>query len=346
MSGKIQKIIIDSDIGWDDVLSILLMMKNKAVEIAGITVTGCGETFLEDGVEIARGLLALANNHAPVCAGAARPSSYDHVFPASFRANMNDLMGLRLTLPAPCTKRDPRSARQLMLDVLDQANEPVTIISLGGLTNIADLLAWATPAQVSRIGKIAIMGGAIERDGTTPGNIAALNNAMPQWNQGPIYSTNTKAEWNIFVDPLAAQTAFRWSVPALPLELVPLNACNMVILKPDYADLITATDPVAKLLKKVIIEKTGSSAEPIPVPVFDPLATTYGVGLLKDVTVESLRLDVKVVDTAVANDCGWTFATDNAAIPAKQVVMTASETEFRKVFAALANAPLTNAPVD
>ncbi|MGE5514587.1 MAG: nucleoside hydrolase [Bacteroidota bacterium] len=346
MSNNIQKIIIDSDIGWDDVMSILLMMKNKDVEIAGITVTGCGETFLEDGVQIARGLLALANNPAPVCAGAARPSSFDHAFPASFRANMNDVMGLRLTLPAPCTPPDPRSAVRLMLDVLDDARAPVTIISLGGFTNIAALLTWASPAQLSRIGKIAIMGGAVEQHGKVPGNIADLNNAMPQWNQGPIYGTNTTAEWNIFIDPLAAQTAFRWSSPKLPLELVPLNACNGVMLTPEYAKLIVATDPVASFLKKVIEAKTGTSAEPAPVPVFDPLATTYGVGLLKDVTVESLRLDVKVVDTAIANNCGETFRTENSAIAKKKVVMKASEAEFKEVFARLANAPLTNAPVD
>ena len=169
---------------------------------------------------------------------------------------------------------------------------------------------------------------------------------MPQWNQGPIYGTNTTAEWNIFIDPLAAQTAFRWSVPVLPLELMPLNACNNVILTPEYAEMIKATDPVATFLKKVIEAKTGTSAEPSPVPVFDPLATTYGVGLMTDVTVDSLRLDVKVVDTAQANTCGTTFHTDNKLIAKKKVVMWASEKEFKQVFAKLANAPLSNAPVD
>lgn len=346
MATNIQKILIDSDIGWDDVMSILLMMKNKTVEIAGITVTGCGETYLEDGVAIARGLLALANNRAPVCAGASHPLSYDHAFPRSFRANMNDVMGLAPTLPPPCTPRDPRSAVQMMMDVLDQAREPVTLISLGGFTNIANLLTWATPAQLARIGHIAVMGGAIEQNGTVPGNVADLNNAKPQWDQGPVYSTNTTAEWNMFIDPLAAQTAFRWTNPKLPLELVPLNACNDVILTPEYADLIKATDPVASFLKAVVQAKCGTSAEPSPVPVFDPLATTYGVGLLKDVTVDTMRLDVKVVDTVIANNCGETFRTDNAAIPMKKVVMKASEREFKEVFARLANAPLSNSPVD
>lgn len=337
MTNPVQPIIIDSDIGWDDVMSILLMMKNPGVSIAGITVTGCGETYLEDGVAIARGLLALGNNPAPVCAGADYPSSYDHVFPDSFRANMNDVMGLRLQLPVPTVPADPRSAVELMMDVLDQSPVPVTFISIGGLTNITQLLSQATPAQLANIGKIAIMGGAIE----VAGNVSDLNNVTSQdWNQGPIYGTNTTAEWNIFLDALAAQTAFRWTAPALPLELVPLDACNNVILTYKYADLITATDPVSTFLKKVIIAKTGTSAEPSPVPVFDPLATTYGVGLLTDVTVQTMALDVKVVDTTTNNTCGRTVISNDPAIPPKQVVMWASEAEFIQVFTELANAPL------
>ncbi|MBC7951909.1 MAG: nucleoside hydrolase [Rhodospirillaceae bacterium] len=336
MTKQIQPIIIDTDMGWDDVMSILLMMKNSDVTIAGITVTGCGETYLADGVEIARGLLALDGNPAPVCAGADHPSSYDHVFPGSFRANMNDVMGLRLQLPASNFPPDPRSAVQLMKDVLDQSSQPVTFISIGGLTNITALLSEATPKQLANIGKISIMGGAVD----VAGNVADLNDAMKQWNQGPIYSSNKTAEWNLFLDALAAQTAFRWTAPALPIALVPLDACNNVMLTPAYADLIVATDAVASFLKQVIIQKTGTSAEPSPVPVFDPLATTYGVGLLTDCVVETMVLDIKVVDTTTSNTCGQTVRSSDAAIPPKQVVMSASEAEFIKVFTKLANAPM------
>ncbi len=45
-----QNIIIDTDMGWDDVLAIALLVKNPNINILGITVTGCGETHLEDGV--------------------------------------------------------------------------------------------------------------------------------------------------------------------------------------------------------------------------------------------------------------------------------------------------------
>lgn len=336
MTMHARKIIIDTDVGWDDVMSILLMMKFEGVEIAGITVTGCGETHLADGVAIARGLLALAGNPAPVCAGAAKPSKYDHVFPASFRAQMDDVMGLRPQLPVPQTPPDKRSAVELMLDILSEADEPVTIISLGGLTNITDLLHQSGGKYLDRIGLISIMGGAIH----VSGNVAALNDAKPEWNQGPIYSTNVVAEWNIFIDALAAKTAFRWTEPALPLALMPLDACNNVILSPKYADLIKAKDPVAQFLKEVIIKKTGTAAEPDPVPVFDPLATVFGVGLLTDIKMERLALDVLDVDSTVNNTCGQTLPADDSKIPPKAVVTWASEAQFIDIFTKLANAPL------
>lgn len=330
------KIIIDTDVGWDDVMSILLMMKNPDVEIAGITVTGCGETHLSDGVAIARGLLALANNPAPVCAGADTPSRYHHVFPATFRAQMDDVMGLRPQLPEPTTPADPRSADQLMQDILANADSPVTIISLGGLTNITDMVLRCGTKYLDRIGLISIMGGAVN----VAGNVADLNNAKPEWNQGPIYSTNTVAEWNIFLDALAAKRAFHCVTPPLPLALVPLDACNNVILSPKYADLIVADDPVAQFLKQVIIKKTGTAAEPDPVPVFDPLATVFGVGLLTDCTVENMALDVLDLDTTVDNTCGQTIKSQDPQIPLKQVVTWASETQFIEIFTKLANAPL------
>ncbi|MFY0577192.1 nucleoside hydrolase [Cystobacter fuscus] len=67
-------VIVDTDVGWDDVLSILSLIKNPNVKIVGITVTGCGETHLADGVSIAQALLELGQVDAPVSAGAGSPA--------------------------------------------------------------------------------------------------------------------------------------------------------------------------------------------------------------------------------------------------------------------------------
>lgn len=99
--GYPKNLIIDTDMGWDDVIAILLLMKNPNIRICGITVTGCGETHLESGVAIAQGLLALGNISAPVCRGATSPTMYNHQFPPSFRERMDKVCGFLKDLPAP-----------------------------------------------------------------------------------------------------------------------------------------------------------------------------------------------------------------------------------------------------
>ncbi len=92
------------------------------------------------------------------------------------------------------------------------------------------------------------MGGAINVDG----NVSALNNSAPENNQGSVYGTNHYAEWNIFLDPLAAKKVFYTDIP---ITLVPLDACNDVILQPIYDTIITADDPAAKFTKQLFICK-------------------------------------------------------------------------------------------
>ncbi|MCP4708571.1 MAG: nucleoside hydrolase, partial [Planctomycetes bacterium] len=104
--------------GWDDVLSILYLLKNPDIDILGITVTGCGKTHLDDGVQLALALMELGNRDAAVCAGTGTPTSLDHRFPEEFRNDMDRLMGLRKTLPKVTRKVDPRPAWDFISETL------------------------------------------------------------------------------------------------------------------------------------------------------------------------------------------------------------------------------------
>jgi purine nucleosidase len=42
--------------------------------------------------------------------------------------------------------------------------------------------------------------------------VALFNDAKPEWNQGPIYATNYAAEWNVFIDPVAAKKVFKSNI--------------------------------------------------------------------------------------------------------------------------------------
>lgn len=194
-----KSVIIDTDMGWDDVLAISYLMKCPNVNILGITVTGCGETHLASGVEIAQRLLEAGGIDAPVCAGASEPSQYNHHFPERFRQSMDDVSGNIDKLPQVTQPCDPRTAWGFMRDMLNEQEGQITILSLGGFTNIAKLFEIKPSPQLENIQDIVVMGGAISVDG----NVAALNNSPDMEggdtnNQGPIYGTNHYAEWNVF----------------------------------------------------------------------------------------------------------------------------------------------------
>jgi purine nucleosidase len=326
------KVIIDSDMGWDDVLSTLYLMKCPSIEIVGVTVTGCGETNLRWGTIIAQSLMALGNQtQAVVCAGTSTPLQFDHTFPQSFRSDMNDIMGLLGSInPEITIPLDPRPAWQFISETLNTSTEQITILSLGGFTNLATMLIDYPQTDITKIARVFAMAGAVFVDG----NVASLNNAMPEWNQGPIYSTNNAAEWNVFVDPLAAKNIFETTIP---LTLIPLDACDYVILDPSYGDSIHAVDPIATLAKAIFVYKAGGHSENTPVPIFDPLATMIMAGGMPTYQSQDCFLDVNMTETITDNQCGKTFAVCSGSRKIT-VVQGVSQVTFAANYARVINA--------
>lgn len=328
---KRKKVILDSDMGWDDVLSTTYLIKRPDIEIVGVTVTGCGETDLRWGKIIALTLMELGNQkQAKVSIGTSTPLKYDHVFPKTFKYDMNDIMGLLGSLnPGLHLEFDKRPAWQFLSETLNDAEEEITILSLGGFTNIAKMMIEFPGTKLENIKEIYAMAGAVFVDG----NVAALNNAKKEWNQGPVYGTNYHAEWNVFVDPLAAKKVFESEIP---FTLIPLDAADYVILNPDYPDEITAKDDVATLAKNVLLEKTGGHSEGIPVPIFDPLATMVMAEGIDNYEIVETYLDVELKEKEKDNRCGKTFVTDRGKRKIK-VVQGVSQHQFRVNFANVLN---------
>lgn len=331
-----KKVIVDTDMGWDDVLSISYLMKNPAIEIVGITVTGCGETNLRWGAVIAKTLMELGNQtNAKVCVGTDAPLALKHVFPQAFKDDMNDIMGLLGSLnPTVTIDIDNRPAWEFIVDTLN-AEDDITILSLGGFTNLAKALE-RDPSAINKIKMVYAMAGAVYVDG----NIALLNNAKPEWDQGPIYSTNHVAEWNVFVDPEAASKVFNSTIP---LMLVPLDACNYVILDPGYIEKVIATDPIATLVKNIFKKKTGDSSEGVPVPIFDPLATVIMAGEM-EYQWHSEYLKVITEDSEENNQCGKTSITLSGT-RAITIVQGVSQKEFADKFAKVINSVRVDAKI-
>ena len=157
-------VIIDCDPGHDDVFALWLAAGHPGIDLRAVTTVG-GNVPLVHTSRNARIALSVAGvTDVPVAAGAAGPLSRD-LQTAEWIHGENGLGGPEL--PEPTIPLDPRTATELMVDVLTAAHERVTIIATGPLTNVATLLQ-NRPDAVERIEEVVWMGGSTGRGNATP----------------------------------------------------------------------------------------------------------------------------------------------------------------------------------
>lgn len=190
------RIIIDTDPGQDDAVAILLALASPEIELLGITCVA-GNVPLPLTARNARIVCELAGRpDVPVFAGCDRPMQRKLVT-AEHVHGKTGLDGI--DLPEPEMPLQPAHAVDFVIQTLRR--EPastVTLVPIGPLTNIATALRRA-PDIGPRIARIVLMGGAYFEVG----------NITPA------------AEFNIFVDPEAADIVFRAGIPLVvaPLDL-------------------------------------------------------------------------------------------------------------------------------
>jgi pyrimidine-specific ribonucleoside hydrolase len=209
-------VVIDTDMGSDDWMAILYLLQRTDISIQAITVIGTGMGHCDPGVGHALGLVALAN-HAPVpvACGRETPMVGNHTFPDGWRTSADTFMSTGLTLPEGQNPISGKTAVELLASVLQSSSEKVTLLETGPLTNLAEFLQ-STPAAAKNIEMVYIMGGAVH----VPGVVGADS-----------FIDNQVAEWNIYVDPHAANIVFKSGVP---ITLVPLDATNQVKITDDF----------------------------------------------------------------------------------------------------------------
>lgn len=203
-----QPVIFDTDMAHEDIFSALFLLSHPNVDVRAITVTGTGEVHCGPGVEYALGLVTLSGHeNIPVACGRETPLAGNHVFPAEWRKSADE--GYGVAMPNG-ESPSALSAPDLIIDILQSSNEPVTIVAVGPLTNIAETIQ-KEPGIIANIKEIYIMGGAVEVDGNVGNSGVGINNKY--------------AEWNIYIDPVAANVVFDSGVSII---LVPLDATKDV----------------------------------------------------------------------------------------------------------------------
>ena len=221
-----RKIIIDTDPGQDDAVAILLALASPAeIDLLGITAVA-GNVPLPLTQKNARIICELAGRtDVKVFAGCDAPLSR----PLVTAEHVHGKTGLDgPQLPDPTMPLQEQHAVDFIIETL--RNEPagtVTICPIGPLTNVATAMQKA-PDIVDRIQEIVLMGGAYFEVG----------NITPA------------AEFNIYVDPEAAEIVFKSGVPitVMPLDVTHKALTTKARMQP-FADM-------GNLIGKMIIEWT------------------------------------------------------------------------------------------
>ena len=208
-------LLIDTDVAPDDLVAIAFLLSSPRAEIQAITVSGTGEAHCDAGVDVVLRLLErLEAPEIDVACGRETPLAGNHAFPDDWRAHVDDGSGLEL----PPTSRQPfgGSAVELISATAERV-DGLRVLTLGPMTNVADALG-RDPNLAPRIEAVDAMGGAL----FVPGNVGFA---------GP--PDNQVAEWNIYVDPAAAQAVID---SGLTVRFTSLDGTNQVPLTRAFAE--------------------------------------------------------------------------------------------------------------
>ncbi|MEF3110114.1 pyrimidine-specific ribonucleoside hydrolase RihA [Raoultella sp. WB_B2P2-3] len=181
-------IILDCDPGHDDAIAIVLALASPELDVKAITSSAGNQTPEKTLRNVLRMLTLLQRQDIPVAGGARKPLMRELII----ADNVHGESGLDgPALPEPDFAPQNCTAVELMAKTLRESPQPVTIIATGPQTNVA-LLLNGHPELRDKIARIVMMGGAM-----------VLGNWQPA------------AEFNIYVDPEAAEIVFQSGIPVV-----------------------------------------------------------------------------------------------------------------------------------
>jgi inosine-uridine nucleoside N-ribohydrolase len=219
-------LILDVDTGTDDALALAYAVSSPNIDLVAVS-TVAGNVDVEKATANTLSVLDwLGGGDVPVHRGASRPLVRPHRDASNFH-HEGGLGGARIPPSTRTIGADRGPAALIRLAC--QHPGVLTLVALGPLTNLAIALN-VEPALPELLRSVIVMGGAF----AVPGN------------------TTPAAEFNILVDPEAAEQVF--SAPFPSLTAVGVDVTERVALTRDDWDAVNATDslsPSASLLREV-----------------------------------------------------------------------------------------------
>ena len=241
-----QAVWIDADMGFDDLAAILTVAGQPGWSIEGLSVVA-GNAPLPVALDN-----ALRSAHCfgwafPVHAGAAAPLKGPLVTAQNI-LGQDALRSAGRSLPLDRVELRSDNAIGALASHLQSAAAPVTVLALGPLTNLAQLLL-ESPELAGRIGRLVWMGGS-----AGPGNHTAA------------------AEFNAAVDPESVQVVLDHGVA---MDMVGLDACRQVRVRAEDAQKLRAANTDrAELLADLLLGyvRIASPDGSLPMSLYDPTA--------------------------------------------------------------------------
>jgi len=249
-------LLIDTDVASDDAVALIMALRAPDVRVVAIT-TVAGNVEVEQATRNALYTVELCGANVPVFVGAEKPLHRVHQSATWFHGR--DGLGDH-GYPAPRQKLERLNAIDAMIETI-KANPGIVVVTLGPLTNLA-LAITREPRLVAQVGRCVVMGGAPGCEG----------NVTPA------------AEYNIWVDPEAAQIVMR---SGLPVEMVGWQTCRgeAVLNQEDIAQVLGFKNELVRFAiecnsraREAYKEQTGEDGISLPDPVAMSVALDPTIG--------------------------------------------------------------------
>lgn len=274
-----KSVIFDTDIGIDDAMALLFAHFAENISIRAIT-TKFGNASIENTTRNALLVKEMFAINAPVYQGASSPLSIR--LGEGYPSHVHGKNGLGdIQFEDPTLQVEAWTAAQALVEISKEGgpdSEKISIIAIGGLTNIAAAIAL-DPTFPSRVGELIVMGGAFGYNQHS-GNVSPV------------------AEANIASDPLAADRVFASDIPT---TIVGLDVTQEVIIDNPFIQLLAdsagAAGQFIKSTNKHYFDFYQSLSGKYECPLHDSCAVAY---LLNPDMFSTIRRPVRVVTTGIA----------------------------------------------
>lgn len=298
-TGQRIPVLLDVDTGLDDAMAIALALRLGVFDLVGVTTVAGNVEVARTTENTLRVLAWLGAAEVPVARGMSRPL----VRPLHTAAEFHGESGLGGFTPPPSPAAlHPMTGPEFMVRTARERPGEVTFVCVGPLTNLAVALGLE-PDLPRLVRRVVIMGGAF----TVPGN------ATPA------------AEFNVYVDPEAADAVAR---SALPITFIGLDVTRQVALRRAEWDAFGAvSEPAARLVRDICRHGfVTRGAE--RVHLHDPLAVA--VAAHPDL-VEVRESGIAVV-TGLGERAGETLLVERPGLPRHAVALAVDVPRFDALF--------------